>query len=111
MRSIYLVTILLLFSFCGQADRVPQGILSPGDMERVLFDLNLAEGAVKIQGLLPDSAEKVIPVYYNQVFAKHNLTREAFMKSYNYYLDHPNKMDKIHDQVLEELSKRESGLD
>src|ERR1700722_648605 len=85
---------ILLFTAAGCSDKnnVPSGILSREKMEDVLWDMiqadqystvYLAKGSAKI------NTKMEMLRLYDQVFRLHEVSREEFRKSYQYYLDHP----------------------
>lgn len=111
MKYFVLFAIILLFSFCDSADKVPREIIQPGPMAEILTDIQLAEGALKAQFILGDSGKKLAPYYYEPVYLKHGVTGEQFRTSLSFYLDHPEKIQPVYDQVLENLNKMESGIE
>ena len=92
---------ILLFTAAGCSDKnnIPSGILSQEKMEGVLWDMIQAD-QYSILYLAKDSAHmskdsaktntKMETLrLYEQVFRLHQVSREEFRKSYQYYLDHP----------------------
>jgi hypothetical protein len=92
---------VLLFTASGCSDKnnVPSGILSQEKMEGVLWDMIQADQystlyLAKDSALMAkDSARTNTKMetlrLYEQVFRLHQVSREEFRKSYQYYLDHP----------------------
>jgi hypothetical protein len=66
----------------------------------VLLDVHVAEAAMKIV----DSSAKRIEKqeYYNTVFEKHNITKEQFDKSLDWYARHPKLLVEIYDDLKKE---------
>jgi hypothetical protein len=85
---------VLLFTASGCSDKnnVPSGILSQEKMEGVLWDMIQADQYSTLY-LAKDSARTNPKMetlrLYEQVFRMHDVSREEFRKSYQYYLDHP----------------------
>lgn len=109
-----LLMILMLSLFwqgCRQAapDEQKQ-VISDSLMVAVLADFFLTEGVMiqleYIQQKQPDSA---IPIY-EQLFRKHGITREDFRYSLEYYAEKPMVIDKIYDQVIQQLSIEQMAL-
>lgn len=102
---------LILFQSCTRTEGpVPKEIISPDSMVSILVDVHLAEAASnvsRINDVQRFSASDLYPV----IFKTHHTDSVAFRKSFDYYLEHPKKLDKIYEQVINELSKRESEPD
>ena len=103
-----LITSAFCFQFCSQTEKsVPNEFIQPDSMVALLIDIHLAEAAsnaTRINDVQKFSAADLYPV----IFRTHHTDSAAFRKSFDYYLQHPKKLDKIYEQVLNELSKRES---
>ena len=106
------ILIALVFSIisCNNNDK-PDDLISKNEMIEIMSDINLAEGALKIYKIYPDSIRKYAPVYYETVYKKHNITEKQFKNSYNYYFEDPEELGKMMDKVSEELSKKEIGIE
>lgn len=105
----WLAAILLFLAIAG-CKSTPEGVLEEEKMVAVFTDIHIAEGRLKVVSIFTDSAKKMAPVLYDQVYRNHQITPEQFQKSYDYYTSDPKKLDAILDKVIVELSKRESGI-
>jgi hypothetical protein len=47
---------------------------------------------------------------YTQIYKNHGITRAEFLKSYHYYETQPELMDKLYEELLSELSRRQAQL-
>lgn len=98
MRYLFSCMILLLVA-CHSSSS--SSVLSEPEMQMVVWDLLRANGLTqaevlkngKVESLLSD-AEK-----YQQVFSSHATSREAFLKSYTFYLARPDRLKVILDSV------------
>jgi hypothetical protein len=106
-RLIAIAAIFLLLAGCKST---PKGILTEEKMVAVFADIHVAEGRLKTVGIFGDSAKKMAPVLYDQVYKTHLTTREEFIASYKYYQGQPEKFEKIMEKVITEVSKKESGI-
>ncbi len=71
-------------------------------MEALLQDLYLADALVndrKNRDTLITEPDLLKRSYYEQLFKLHNTNREAFLKSYRYYVQHPVLFKKITDSL------------
>ena len=95
-NSVLYVLLLILLAGCGR----PWGVLSQDEMVAVLLDVHLAEAAMKVVDVSAKRIEK--QEYYNEVFEKHNTTKELFEKSLDWYARHPKLLMEVYDEVKKE---------
>ena len=99
----------LFVVFCmiaaGCSDKsVPSGILPREKMEIVLWDMIQADQYAVV--LAKDSAAHIADLkaerlrLYDQVFRLHDVSRDKFRKSYQYYSDHPELSQDLFDSLL-----------
>ena len=113
MKKIFLLLILAGFFACRQPTKeqaTPEDILPKEKMGNILIDIHLAELSIQVVSSPEDSLKKAISHYYDTIFKIHHITDEDFFKSFNYYLQHPDLMDEIYQEMIIEMSKRESVL-
>ena len=100
-------SVLLLQSCSRKEESVHREIISPDSMVVIMVDVHLAEAAAnmnRINDVQRFSAGELYPL----IFKTHHTDSATFRKSFDYYLEHPEKFDRIYEQVIVELSKRES---
>lgn len=90
-------------------DERPENVLEPEKFTAVMIDVQITEG-MRAQGVDIITPDKGVKGAYNQIFEKHNITKERFEESYDYYLNRPDKMEKIYEQVLDSLSKLDAEV-
>jgi hypothetical protein len=110
MYRIVIVFLLLFTIACGQADKVPDGVLSKENMRDVLIDMNLADvysseniaqGGVPV----PDSVRQdKVKIYYTQILQLHKLTPKQFRESYAFYESHPDRMKEVYDMMKDVIT-------
>ena len=91
---IYLVIICLLFSVaCTDPEKVPKDIIPKEKMEKVLWDMMLAD-RYSAQFLVKDTPRINLKQetfkLYDEVFQIHKINKDQFIKSYKYYLNRPD---------------------
>jgi hypothetical protein len=100
MRIILLIIIITAFFSCEtESDRNKIGDVK---MEAIMFDLLRAE-VITRDFLARDSARNLDSsniAMQKSIFKKHNVSREDFNESFNYYLDHPNNMSLLMDSII-----------
>lgn len=98
-----LVCLLLLYS-CSNEPSVPKGVLTPKKMEAVLYDAVLADEWVGFAGL-QDSTFRLFSkstALYDSILHIHDVTKETFQKSLQFYQQHPD----ILKDILESLRQK-----
>jgi hypothetical protein len=126
MRSAILI--LLVLVSCGrQAKSVPKpdDLIGEEKMIQLLADVHIMEGALLVRSpgvqrqnpmLVRDpSMAKVAPVSidknpvpYTDLFQKRGVTRAQFESSLNWYCANPEKLSRIYDDVIAEITKRQA---
>jgi hypothetical protein len=96
--------IVLVFS-CGQKEKpvvIPANILPKEKMARVLTDFHLAEAGAEVN--FPDSTKRE-PINFQKIFKKDTITQQQYEESLAFYVDHPEILNKVYEEVVNELSK------
>ncbi len=107
MQLRIIIIITLLWWGCKST---PKGVLSEEKMVEVLTEIHIAEGRLKTVNIFGDSAKKMAPVLYHQIYTEKQVTAKEFAASYDYYQQYPKQFEAIIDKVIIELSKKESGI-
>jgi hypothetical protein len=102
--------IIILVAISCSSDRPPKYIMNEQDMINYLIDLHIAEAAVQNLRLKTDSAKIVFAAKEKHLLKEHNVTDSIFINSYNYYLDHPLKLEDIYAAVVDSISLKQSLL-
>src|SRR3984885_4930672 len=99
-----LVIFCVIAAGCSDKNSVPSGILPREKMENVLWDMIQADQYAAV--LAKDSAAHIADLkaerlrLYDQVFRLHDVSRDKFRKSYQYYSDHPELSQDLFDSLL-----------
>lgn len=102
---------VFFFTGCNGAFTSSADILGKKKMQDVLWDIVQAEVYTKkiIQkDSTKNSAEENVKLQ-QQIFSKHNITKEDFYSSYQYYQQHPSEMQSILDSIV--TVKRQVEID
>jgi hypothetical protein len=85
---------------------IPDSIIGPDKMAAILMDVHLAEATV--QETASDSVrmqkDKILAGYYGYILELHGENQEHFVQSYRYYEAHPLILNRVYQQVIEDLS-------
>ena len=101
MVRLYLFILVISVLSCSRS-KYPDGVLEPEKMQAVYWDYVRAdvftkELMSKDSSLLLDSANVV---FQQQLFDKHQISKETFYKSYDYYISHQLLMRDMLDTML-----------
>ena len=105
-RFILCLLFVFILASCGDKNKsvtIPSNILSKEKMAAVLTDIHIAEAEAGSR-TLPDSTSKV-PVSFEKIFEKDSISKSQYEESLSFYMDHPDLLDTVYVQVLNELSK------
>jgi hypothetical protein len=93
MRIVAGLLCMLLVAGCSEKDKIPSGVIGKEEMEKILWDMMLAD-QYSANYLIKDSAKVNVKIetlkLYEEVFRLHKVTRDAFRKSYEFYQGRPD---------------------
>ena len=107
-KKLFLLTVTLLVFSCGKDETLPEDILPKMQMVDLMIDIRMAEGMVGTVTMGADSAQVIFNALEKRIFDKHGLDSASYVKSYNYYLMHPELFLEVSDIVLDSLKARNS---
>lgn len=105
MRALVLSTVLLLAA-CGHKEAAPPGLLDREKFERVLTGSLLIEARLNHEMVIDKRIDSPIAQYYAELFKQEGVTEEAFKATYDHYVERPEELKKIYEQVLSDLQQR-----
>lgn len=106
--SFILITFILFASACESSKDKPKDLIPKEKMSLILTDMVLLEATYNTRLIrLTDKDEKMIK-YNEEILNQHQVSKEAFDNSYEYYLDHEEDFEAIMELVFEELNKMET---
>lgn len=113
---IVFVFFLLVLMACGQAGKVPEGVLPKEEMRDVLLDMTMADAFSTNnedpRTPMPDSVRRYrVKLYYKQILDLHHLTQAQFKKSYDWYEGRPDRLKEVYDMMMEEATANREDLD
>lgn len=107
MTRVGLICFLLLGAMaCGREEK-PAGVLSHEQYVAWLIDVYEAEARLTGYAIPQDSAMKLFKPYEAGLLQKHGVADSTVLKTYRYYLDHPQEMEQIYTAVIDSLSLKE----
>jgi len=109
-KSIALIYVAACLVMACQKETRPAGILSPEEFSKVLVEVYLAEARMNSTALQRDSAMKLFAAYEAKMLQQFELPDSALRKTQQYYVDHPDQLEKIYDSVIDTLSLRQQKM-
>jgi len=88
---------------------VPKNIIQPDKMEKVLYDIHIADGYIATIPV-PDSAKKVAASYYNGIYKKFDIDSAQYNNSMDFYFAHPDAFEKIYKKLNTAISNQLKGI-
>jgi hypothetical protein len=98
------IFLLCFFAIACSGSSVPKGVMPPGKMKDVLYDVIRADEMVD-HLKLSDSTWQPFSrrtATYDTVFQLHGINKEAFQKSLTFYQQRPDLLK----EIIEELQKK-----
>lgn len=104
-----------MFSSCYTENKpsaiIPNNLFSETKMIAVMTDVQIVEGALTYKRTKTKNIKNYKEPYYNQIFIEYNITANDLKQNLNYYNSDPELMEKIIDQVLENLNQTQGQLE
>ena len=109
MTRIFLVLVMMGFAMaCGKNDK-PKNLIPEVKMERVIWDMVQADEFIT-NFVLKDSAKVNVNAerykLYEQVLSLHNITKQQFKNSYDYYASRPGESKVLFDSLSARANRR-----
>lgn len=82
--------------------------MSRENVAAVLADMHIADAGLQLRALSPDSLKRSLAGYDQFIFDKHNITKEEFEASFDYYLSIPMQMDTVLNLLVDDLNNKDA---
>lgn len=109
MKWLIIAVVTFIFACCSDSrQKKPKDLLGISSMTAVLADVLTAD-AVANEKKYHDSllnVNNLSATYYQQIFKLHNISKEQFKKSYEYYVNHPDEFKTVLDSVNVVINRR-----
>lgn len=109
-RLIYLSAFLIFVYFFAACQFKPKEVMSERKMERVMYDIYVAEAIIGNDYSTFDIPEKK-EAFIQQVFEKHGISKMEWDSSLAYYSDHIDKYIEMNDSVKVRLKRDQKILE
>jgi hypothetical protein len=92
------------------SDRRPSDVLEPEAFVSLMVDVHLAEGDLLERSLPADEQIALLSEHYSHILASQGIAPEVLQASYAWYTARPLTLNKLYDQVLEELNRMQAEV-
>ena len=111
MKIYFLILACLLYACSNTEEKIPENILSETVLEDILKQIHLSEGAFELnKPKNMENAKSTLANNYTSIYSEYKISAIDFKNTLNYYSQHPEKLEKIYSNVLEELTEERSTL-
>ena len=107
MNKLFGLIICIAILSCNSQDKVSEGILPDSTMKSILIDFSIVDASYNVSASSPQAPKFKAELFYEQVLKDHHTSREQFNRSMAYYSQNTKKLQKIYEDALVELSKRQ----
>jgi hypothetical protein len=104
MRKFLSLIFVSLSLICCKSKEVPKTVIQPKQMEKILYDIHLADSYITSIGNV-DSAKNLSAAFYKGIYKKHKIDSAHYNRSMDYYYNHPAYLTDIYEQVKKDLEK------
>jgi hypothetical protein len=113
MRLVLLFFLVVFLLSCTNTTKTPPGIIAKQKMELILWDLIQADRFSTLF-LARDSAKVNINLenikLYQQIFDIHKISKDDFIKSYEFYLGRPDITKVIFDSIAVKAERQRANI-
>lgn len=103
--SIPAIVMSVVLCACGSKEQQPP--LSEAEMVRILLEMYLSDEKISRASLPYDSVAQLSPLIRNRVLSRLGVSDSAYLQAMEYYMNHPDRLDKIYGVLIDSLSLRE----
>ena len=103
MKVFIAFLLLLVITGCSDKSEVPAGIIPPGKMKLVMYDMMRSSEFLSGYVLYKDTSVNKVGEslkWYNKVWEIHKIAEDDFRKSYEWYKTNPKVMSALMDSIM-----------
>lgn len=107
LRLCALLFLLTLISCSKKEEKIPSDIISKEKMVELLIDFHISQAQLQIQSPV-ENISQLKENYYSFILQKHKTNYNQVKKSFDYYAAHPELFSSVYENVITELSKKQT---
>ncbi|UKT65803.1 DUF4296 domain-containing protein [Pedobacter mucosus] len=94
----------------GCKSGIPNDVIEPQKMEKILYDIHIADGYVSTI-YIQDSSKKVAAAYYDGIYKKFDIDSALYAKSIKYYyINNPEELEKMYKNITKKLDVQKAKM-
>jgi hypothetical protein len=111
MKQLFSLMFLCCSLACSSPNKIPEDVMGINEMKPLLWDMMRA-GILAQNNKGRDTAgiRKAAVANYEKVFAIYGTNKETFYRSYQYYMEHPDKHKILMDSVVAYANRKRVDL-
>ncbi len=102
--------VLLVLAACGAREKEPDAPLDRARFERVLAGSLLIEARLSQELPVEGGTGNAASAYYGELFAREGVSEADFKATYEVYLEHPELLKEVYQEVLNQLQQQADSL-
>lgn len=106
MNRSLVMALMVLSMACGGSGKAPEAPLDRARFERVLMESLLIEARIAEEMRIDKRADRPAEAYYEEMFKKQGVTKAEFTTTYDAYLQQPEELRSVYQDVLNDLQHR-----
>jgi len=112
MKKYLILSLVVLSLGCGEQPQnaLPEGVLSIDKMTAIMVDVQLIEAGIVVRKYNRTQRKDQITDYYRALFNKHEVSKQTFDLSLQFYTDHPDQLEEIYEGLMERLSELQAEI-
>ena len=111
MKQFSVFILLIYCAACSSPNKIPDDIMDVNKMKPIVWDMMRANSlSQNLRKTDTNLVKKETLANYERVFKVHGVTKETFFKSYNYYLQHPDKNKILMDTLVAYANRQRTEL-
>jgi len=106
----FIVIVMMAVISCSKPKpEIPKGVLTQKEMVPVLVDIHIAQAATGLYNAGDTSLFKMND-YLPYILSIHHIDKAVYDSSVSFYTLHPEIMEQLYDEVINELSKKQGEV-
>lgn len=103
----FIICLTALLACSNQMGNLPNDIIQPNEFGEIVLDIRLAEAHQKVLRQKGRYNADLVDSSYQVIYALHDVTENEMVRSYQFYINHPQWLEKLSSDVIEQLNKME----
>ncbi|MFZ1688555.1 MAG: DUF4296 domain-containing protein [Flavobacteriales bacterium] len=97
---------LVLTACSGQEPAPPADLIQRDAFVQVLADVQMIEARINHEMVVDQRTDSPAQRYYEELYAERKITKDLYARTYQWYVEHPEQMKAVYEDVLVELGRR-----